>query len=177
MAQDTLNDDFKKELTETELRRLHQKNVNDMNDVDNRMKSVDILRPNQDHVMSDHNIADPTMFARPFGMIPTSNRLMPGAMTYPVQLQSLHGPQMYQRDSAFARFNMNELACGGGGPMVPDMIGMPHPSMTMNTRTPAQFPAQETQRAYPAAKGIAPVPTKSKVIYIFYQVFFYTHSS
>ena len=81
MAQGTLNDDFEKELTETELRRLNQKNVNEMNDVDNRMKSVDIHRPNQDHVMSDHSIADPNMFARPFGMMPTSK--MPGAMLYP----------------------------------------------------------------------------------------------
>ena len=177
MAQGILNDDFEKELTETELRRLNQKNVNETNDVDDLMKSVDIHRPNQDHVMSDHSIVDPNMFARQFGMMPTFNRMMPGAMPYPGQLQSLHGSQMYQRDPAFARFNMNELAHGGGAPMVPDMMGMPHPSMTMNTRAPAQFQAQEMQTANAAARGIAPVSTKGKAISISYKILFYTHSS
>ena len=176
MAQGTLNDDFEEELTETEPRRLNQKHLNETNDMNDLIKPV-IHRSNQDHAMPDHSIADPTMLARHFGMMPMSNRMMPGAMPYPGQLQSLYCPQMYQRDPAFARFNMNELARGGGASMVPTMMGMPHPSMTMNTRAPAQFPAQEMETADAAARGIAPVATKGKVISIFYQVLFYTHPS
>ena len=177
MAQGILNDDFEKELTETEMRRLNQEHLNETQDMDDLMKPVGIHRLNQDHAMPDHSIADPTMFAQHLGMMPMSNRMIPGAMPYPGQLQSLHGSQMYQRDPAFARFNMNELAHGGGAPMVPDMMGMPHPSMTMNTRAPAQFQAQEMQTANAAARGIAPVSTKGKAISISYKILFYTHSS
>ena len=175
MAQGTLNDE--KELTETELRRLNQKHLNETQDMDDLLKPVGIHHSNQDHARPDHSIEYPTMFARDFGMMPSSNRMMPGAMSYPGQLQSLYGPQIYPGDPVFARFNMNELTRGGGAPMVPDMIGMPHPSMTMNTRAPAQFRQQEIQTAAAAARGVAPVATKGKVISIFYQVFFYTHPS
>ena len=57
------------------------------------------------------------------------------------------------------------------------MIGMLHPSMTINTRAPAQFPAQEMQTADAAARRIAPIATKGKAISILYQVFFYNHPS
>ena len=177
MAQGTLNDDFEEELTETEPRRLNQKHLNETNDMDDLIKPVGIHHSNQDHAMPDHSIADPTMFARHFGMMPSSNRMMPGAMSYPGQLQSLYGPQMYPGDPAFARFNMNDLTRGGGAPMFPDMMRMPYPSMTMNTRVPAQFSPQEMQTADAAARGIATVATKGKAISIFYQVFFYAHSS
>ena len=184
------DDDFEEELTKTELRKLSQKNVNETNGMDDLIKAVDIHRSNQDHTMPDHRIPDANMFARHFGMMPMSNGVprpmagqyeqpnMPGAMAfgqqmpYQGQLQSLYGPQMYPGHPAFARFNMNELARGGGGPMFPAMMGMRHPGMAMNPRAPAQFPAQEMQMADAAARGIAPVATKGKAISIFYHVFF-----
>ena len=138
MAQGTLNDDFEEELTETEMRRLNQEHLNETQDMDDLMKPVGIHRLNQDHAMPDHSIADPTMFAQHLGMMPMSNRMIPGAMPYPGQLQSLYGPQMYPGDPAFARFNLNELAYGG---------------------------AQEMQTAN--ATGIATVATKGKAISFF----------
>ena len=135
-------------------------------------KAVDIHRSYQDHTMPDHPIADPAMFTRHSGKMRMSNRMMPGAMPYPGQLQSLYRPQMYPGDPVFAQFNMNESTRGGGATVFPAMMGMPHPSMTMNTRAPAQFPAQEMQTADAAARGIAPIATKGKAISIFYQVFF-----
>ena len=177
MVQGTLNDEFEEEQTETEMRRLNQKHLNETQDMDDLMKPVGIHRLNQDHAMPDHSIADPTMFAHHLGMMQMSNRMLPGAMPYPGQLQSLYGPQMYPGDPAFTQFNMNELGRGGGTPMVPATMGMPYPSMPMNTRAPAQFPAQEMQTADAAARGITPVATKGKAISIFYHVFFYTHSS
>ena len=164
------NDDFEVEFTKTELRKVNQKNVNETSGMDVLMKAVDIHRSNQAHTMPDHSIADPTMLARHFGMMPISDRMMPVAMPYPCQLQYVYGPQMYPGDPAFAPFNMNELARGRGAPMFPAMMGIPHPSMTMNTRAPAQFPAQEMQTA--DARGIAPVATKGKAICIFFKSFF-----
>ena len=68
------------------------------------------------------------------------------AMPFPGQLQSLYGLQMCPRDPDFARFNMNELTRAGCPPMVPDMMGMLHPSMTMNTRAPHNFRRRKCRR-------------------------------
>ena len=126
-------------------------------------KADDIHRSYQDHTMPDHQM-------------PMSNRMMPGAMPYPCQLQSLYRPQMYPGDPAFARFNMNESARGSGAPMFPAVMGMPYPRMTMNTRAPVQFPVQRMQTADAAARGIAPVATKGKPILFFIKSFLHPFS-
>ena len=59
------DDDFEEELTESELRKLNKKKTNEMNGMDDLVKAADIHRSSQEK--SDPRFANPAIFAQHFG--------------------------------------------------------------------------------------------------------------
>ena len=91
------DEDFEEELTESELRKLNKKKTNGMEDL---VKAADIHRSSLD-TMPDPRMQDPAMFAQHFGMDPMGNgvsRLVRDPMAFqrmPYMRQPFYPPQMY----------------------------------------------------------------------------------
>jgi hypothetical protein len=155
------DDDFEEELTESELRKLNKKKTNEANGMEDLVKAADIHRSNQN--MADPRFQNPALFAQHFGMNPMASdvsRLMQDPMAFqrmPYMRQPFYPPQMYPGHPAFARFNMNDFQ-RGAAPMFPPMMGLPHPAMRMNPQSAAQFPNQNVPPRM--ARDVPPVATK-----------------
>ena len=159
------DDDFEEELTESELRKLNKRKGSDSNGMEDLVKAADIHRSSQN--MGDPRLKNPAMFAQHFGMNPMAGdmtRMMQDPMAFqrmPYMRQPFYPPQMYPGHPAFARFNMNDFQRGAASMFSP-MMGMGHPAMRMNAQNNAQFPNQNVPQGM--VRDVAPVATKGTVV-------------
>lgn len=156
------DDDFEEELTESELRKLNKKKTNDVNGMEDLVKAADIHRSNQEK--SNPRFNNPALFAQHFGMNPMANNVsgfMQDPMAFqrmPYMRQPFYPPQMYPGHPAFTRFNMNDFSRGAAPAMFSPMMGLGHPAIRMNSQSTAQFPTQNVPARM--VRDGSPVATK-----------------